>query len=149
MKSCLKPSGGSRLTRDIVDRPQESRLGSRASQKPCPTRTTMQWSPDVSQSRFDEHYFFIRFHPDVSLIFLCSELSVHQKQIQKFIFINYSGAESLQEFHGKAIALDISDHHAPFPSIFIMHEFRVRGFHPLHPSPQMCPTSLQVNCRLA
>src|SRR6267378_1067156 len=30
---------------------------------------------------FDEHYFFIRFHPDVSLIFLFSELRVHQKQI--------------------------------------------------------------------
>ncbi len=82
---------------------------------------------------FDEHYFIIRFHPNVSLIFLYSELSVHQKQIQKFVFVNYSGAKGLQELHGKAVALDISDRDAPFPSIFIMHEFRVRGFQPFSP----------------
>jgi hypothetical protein len=39
----------------------------------------------------------------------------------------------LQDFHGKAIALDIRDHHAPFPSRFILHEMRVRGFHPFEP----------------
>ncbi|KAI0263010.1 hypothetical protein BC834DRAFT_888649 [Gloeopeniophorella convolvens] len=38
-----------------------------------------------------------------------------------------------QQFHGKAIALDSRDRHAPFPSLFIIHEMRVRGFHPFRP----------------
>ena len=46
------------------------------------------------------------------------------------MFINYSGHQYLQQFHGKAIALDIKDHHAPFLSLFIIHEMRVRGFYP-------------------
>ena len=49
------------------------------------------------------------------------------------MFINYSGHRYLQEFHGKAIALDIKDKYAPFPSLFIIHEMRVRGFHPFQP----------------
>jgi hypothetical protein len=54
-------------------------------------------------------------------------------QTRKFVFINYSGKNSLQEFHGKALAIDIRDKHAPFPSLFIIHEMRVRGFHPFQP----------------
>ena len=46
------------------------------------------------------------------------------------MFINYSGHPYLQQFHGKAIALDIKDKYAPFPSLFIIHEMRVRGFYP-------------------
>ena len=49
------------------------------------------------------------------------------------MFVNYSGKPSLQRFHGKAIALDIKDRYAPFPSLFIIHEMRVRGFHPFSP----------------
>ena len=49
------------------------------------------------------------------------------------MFINYSGEPQLQPFHGKAIALDIRDHYAPFPSLFIIHEMRVRAFHPFQP----------------
>ena len=30
-----------------------------------------------------------------------------------------------------AIRLDINDHHTPFPSLFILHEMRARGSHPL------------------
>jgi len=67
---------------------------------------------------FDGYAFFIRFFPD----------------IQKFVFINYSKKPILQQFHGKAIALDIRDRHAPFPSLFIIHEMRVRGFHPFAPT---------------
>ncbi|KIJ48099.1 hypothetical protein M422DRAFT_28569 [Sphaerobolus stellatus SS14] len=58
---------------------------------------------------FDVFNFFIRYH-HVS---------------GKFISINYSGAEVLEEFHGKAVALDINDRYAPFPSIFIIHAMRV------------------------
>ena len=47
--------------------------------------------------------------------------------------INYSGAPELQDFHGKAIALDIRDHYAPFPPLFIIHEYRVRGYNPFKP----------------
>lgn len=70
---------------------------------------------------FKNYSFFIRFLPDV----------------RKFVFVNYSGHIGLQQFHGKAIALDIKDRHAPFPSLFILHEMRVRGFNPfgsLHPA---------------
>ncbi|KIJ51665.1 hypothetical protein M422DRAFT_243986 [Sphaerobolus stellatus SS14] len=54
-------------------------------------------------------------------------------QIRKFVFVNYSGACDLQQFHGKAVALDISNRYVPFPSLFIIHEMRVRGFHPFRP----------------
>jgi len=47
--------------------------------------------------------------------------------------VNYSGIEDLQPYHGKAVALDVDDHHAPYPSVFIIHEMRVRGFHPFQP----------------
>ena len=49
------------------------------------------------------------------------------------MLINYSGHADLQQYHGKAIALDIKDRYAPFPSLFIIHEMRVRGFHPFQP----------------
>ena len=49
------------------------------------------------------------------------------------MLINYSNRRYLQPWHGKAIALDIRDCHAPFPSLFIIHEMRVRGFHPFEP----------------
>jgi len=49
------------------------------------------------------------------------------------VLINYSGNPDLQQFHGKAIAIDVKDRHSPFPSIFIIHEMRVRGFHPFQP----------------
>ncbi|KXN82722.1 hypothetical protein AN958_02060 [Leucoagaricus sp. SymC.cos] len=66
---------------------------------------------------FDAYNFFIRFVPDT----------------RKFVFVNYSNEPILQQFHGKAIALDIKDHYAPFPSLFILHEMRVRGFRPFEP----------------
>ncbi|KIY53591.1 hypothetical protein FISHEDRAFT_68804 [Fistulina hepatica ATCC 64428] len=57
-----------------------------------------------------------------------------EKQTRKFVFVNYSGRPSLQRFHGKAIILDgTGDRHAPLPSLFIIHEMRVRGFHPFRP----------------
>ena len=50
-----------------------------------------------------------------------------------YIFVNYSGLSDLQEFHGRVIAIDSDDDHAPFPSLFMIHEMRVRGFHPFQP----------------
>ena len=55
------------------------------------------------------------------------------------MFINYSGRPHLQPFHGKALPLEIADHHAPYPSIFIIHEMRVRGFHPFQPMAPIIP----------
>jgi len=57
------------------------------------------------------------------------------KQAKQFVLINYSDRnddsdDDLRPYHGKAIALDIGDKHAPFPSSFIIHEMRVRGFYP-------------------
>ncbi|KAL5492451.1 hypothetical protein ACEPAI_3898 [Sanghuangporus weigelae] len=69
-------------------------------------------------SGFDECHFFIRFLPDV----------------RKFVFTNYSCDEDFQEFYGKAIALGNRDRYVPFPSLFIIHEMRVRGRHRFQPS---------------
>ncbi|KIJ50482.1 hypothetical protein M422DRAFT_245768 [Sphaerobolus stellatus SS14] len=66
---------------------------------------------------FNGYGFFIRYH--------------HHSG--KFIFINYSESSLLQEFHGKAVALDINDCYAPFPSIFIIHEMCVCGFNHFQP----------------
>ncbi|KAI0263011.1 hypothetical protein BC834DRAFT_971563 [Gloeopeniophorella convolvens] len=66
---------------------------------------------------FVTYRFFIRFVPTT----------------RKFIFINYSGDAEEQQYHGKVIALDNRDRHAPFPALFIIHEMRVRGFHPFRP----------------
>ncbi|KAF8968550.1 hypothetical protein BDZ97DRAFT_1755217 [Flammula alnicola] len=67
---------------------------------------------------------------------------IHRKQTRKFVFVNYSGSLDLQLFHGKAIALDTSDRHAPFPSLFIIHEMRVRGFHPFKPVAPAIPDDI-------
>lgn len=75
---------------------------------------------------FDQYRFFIRY--DVT------------KGV--FVFINYSGEEDLAMFHGKAIAIDIHDQHAPFPSIFIIHEMRVRGHHPFQPTQPDVPDEI-------
>lgn len=47
---------------------------------------------------------------------------------------------SLQPYHGKAVALDINDRHAPFPAMLLIHEMRVRGFHPFQPPTPSLPT---------
>jgi len=90
---------------------------------------------------FDAYDFFIRFFPDVSWIQLCFGLRVHKTQTRKFVLVNYSNSRDLQPFHGKAIALDIRDRRAPFPSLFILHEMRVRGFHPFQPITPAMPDS--------
>ena len=84
---------------------------------------------------FDGYEFFIRFFPDVSTNCLfCILVIINMKQAQKFVLIDYSDQpnQALQPYHGKAVALDISDKHVPFPSLFIIHEMRVRGHHPFH-----------------
>jgi hypothetical protein len=45
--------------------------------------------------------------------------------------------EDLQQHHGKVIALDIPDQHAPFPFVFIVHKRRVcryRSFQTTNPN---------------
>jgi len=91
---------------------------------------------------FNSYVFFIRFFPDVRSLRLCFGPSIYSKQIRKFVFINYSGEQDLQQFHGKAIALDIKDRYAPFPSLFIIHELRVRGFHPFQPVTPIVPDDI-------
>ena len=62
------------------------------------------------------------------------EPSIHCKQSHVSVLINYSGYPDLNIFQGKAIAIDIDDQRAPlFPSIFIIHEMRVRGHNPFQP----------------
>jgi hypothetical protein len=78
---------------------------------------------------FSDSYLMLVF------ILICFRVQVltRNKQTQKFVFINYSGSPGLQEYHGKAVALDVKDPHVPIPSLFIIHEMRVRGFHPFAP----------------
>jgi hypothetical protein len=47
------------------------------------------------------------------------------KQAKKFVLIDYSDHyyDDIQPYHGKAIALDIADKYAPFPSLFIIFFF--------------------------
>jgi hypothetical protein len=61
------------------------------------------------------------------------ELSIHKKQTRKLVFVNYSGDPELQKHHGKAIAIDLDDCCAPLPSLFLIHEMRVRAFRPFAP----------------
>ncbi|OCB86384.1 hypothetical protein A7U60_g6502 [Sanghuangporus baumii] len=71
------------------------------------------------------------------------------KQVRKFVFINHSRDEDFQEFHGKAIALDNRDRYAPFPSLFIIHEMRVRGRHPFQPSDIDLPDDIPWQQRIS
>lgn len=77
-------------------------------------------------ANFNEHLFFIRFSPET----------------EKFIFINYSNNPYFQQYHGKAIALDINDLYVPFASLFIIHEWRVRGPNPFQPIIPAIPTKI-------
>ncbi|EIM91736.1 uncharacterized protein STEHIDRAFT_47689 [Stereum hirsutum FP-91666 SS1] len=72
----------------------------------CPTHCT----------QFNTFRYFIRYMPEE----------------RKFILFNHSGKDNLAQYHGKAIALDIGDRHAPFPALFILHEMRVRAHFPFH-----------------
>jgi hypothetical protein len=67
---------------------------------------------------------------------------IHKKQVEKFVLINYSDERGLRPFHGKAIAIDVKDSHAPFPSIFIIHEMRVRGHNPFAPAVHDMPDDI-------
>ncbi|KAF8555655.1 hypothetical protein OG21DRAFT_1460685 [Imleria badia] len=75
---------------------------------------------------FDAYVFFIRFFPD----------------FQKYVFINYSDNPDDRQYHGKAIALQPSHRYAPLPSLFIIHEMRVRGFNPFQPIDPSLPHDL-------
>ena len=117
---------------DTVDQPQEPPLDPSAGQSCTPSWTAMLMCR-THHGQFNSYAFFIHFFPDVRLICLWFGPSIYSNQIRKFMFINYSSHPYLQQFHGKAITLDIKDKHMPFPSLFIIHEMRVRGFHPFQP----------------
>ncbi|KAH9917371.1 uncharacterized protein BXZ73DRAFT_53366 [Epithele typhae] len=70
--------------------------------------------------QFNFYMFFIRFipHSDITRA--------------RYVLINLGQLQDLDEFHGKAVALDPQDALAPFPSLFLIHEMRVRGFNPLN-----------------
>ena len=82
---------------------------------------------------FDQYKYFIRFIPSVSMVHLYFRTSPHVIQVQKFVFVNYSGSLDDTHLDGKAIALDAHHRYTVFPSLFIIHECRVRGFHPFEP----------------
>jgi len=59
------------------------------------------------------------------------------------VLINYSHNPNLHLFHGKAVGLDINDSHAVFPSLFIIHEMRVRGHNPFQPANPTVPETFE------
>jgi hypothetical protein len=71
------------------------------------------------------------------------------KQVKKFVLISYSDLpdvdRELGPLHGKAIALDIADKHAPFPPLFIIHEMRVRGHNPFQITSPDVPDDNAIN----
>jgi hypothetical protein len=91
---------------------------------------------------FDAYDFFIRYFHDVGSVCIYLGTDSQNQQTQKFVFINFSNLPILQPFHGKAIALDIKHRYAPFPSLFIIHEMQVRGFHPFQPPTAALPNEL-------
>jgi hypothetical protein len=59
---------------------------------------------------------------------------LNKKQTRQFVFVNYSNRPSFQDFHGKAVGLDIVDDYVPFPALLIAHEMRVHGYQPFQPT---------------
>jgi hypothetical protein len=91
---------------------------------------------------FEGYSFFIRYVPDVSRFPFSSGQVFNKKQVRKFVFVNYSCTPGLELYHGKAVALDIRDRYVPFPSLFIMHEIRTRGFNPFEQVSPAIPNDL-------
>jgi hypothetical protein len=64
------------------------------------------------------------------------------QQIRNFVFVNFSQIQDLEQFHGKAVILDSSHRHSPFPILFLIQEMRTRGFYPwCTDRPIDCPLS--------
>jgi hypothetical protein len=63
-------------------------------------------------------------------------------QARRFILVNFADRPEYAEYNGKCVALDIDDRHAPFPALFLIHEMRVRGFHPFWDTPNIDITTL-------
>ncbi|KAH9830367.1 uncharacterized protein C8Q71DRAFT_862657 [Rhodofomes roseus] len=76
-------------------------------------RNTITLCPN-HHKRLATYQAFIRFCPELN----------------KYVFVNHSGAPAEAPFHGKAVALESHHANAPFPSLFLVHEYRVRGFFP-------------------
>ena len=70
-----------------------------------------------------------------SSLIISATVIIISKQQRKFVFINYSQGKDDAIFHGKAIKLDVDHRYSPFPSIFLIHEWRVRGFYPFATDP--------------
>jgi hypothetical protein len=82
---------------------------------------------------FDNHRFYIRYweQVDVSLNIPTDPTSyrivILILQERKFVLVNHSRKVELEQYHGKAILLDPDNTRVPFHTLFIIHEFRVRG----------------------
>ena len=47
----------------------------------------------------------------------------------------------MEQFHGKAVALDIKDNRAPLPLLFLVHEYMARGRNFFQPNPNLRVTN--------
>lgn len=57
----------------------------------------------------------------------CIITATRPESIFLFFYDSWGGAGSMQPFHGKAIALNANDQHAPLPLLLLTYEYKVRG----------------------
>ena len=55
------------------------------------------------------------------------------------MLVNFSADADNASFHGRAVALDPADAHAPFAALFVLHELRVRARWPWCPAAPALP----------
>ncbi|KAF5367420.1 hypothetical protein D9758_003614 [Tetrapyrgos nigripes] len=77
---------------------------------------------------FDRYRYFIRYIP----------------KTKRFLFVNYGdiSSEPYTKLHFRYIGLRHQDRYSPIPTLFLIHECRVRGFHPFK-SIQELPSDFQ------
>jgi hypothetical protein len=115
----------------LVGRSKKPPLGSFRS-KERSTRTAERPS-HVPHAPEIVRYFFLfhPLHPPGKLVVMIMPTTLlTEAQSRRFVLVNQSNHYDLDQYHGKCIPLNISEWHTPFPSVFIIHEMRVRGFHP-------------------
>jgi len=91
-------------------------------------------------SGFDHYVFYIRWIKEVSLpphckihpAYLLLIITLHKFlfQTNQFVIVNHSREPDYEAVHGKLLHFETDTKRCPFPTAFLWHEYRVRGFYP-------------------
>ncbi|KAF8966628.1 hypothetical protein BDZ97DRAFT_1917438 [Flammula alnicola] len=65
---------------------------------------------------FDHYQFYIRWNSEAN----------------EFVVVNHSRLADYESIHGNVLHFDTNTKRCPFPTAFLWHEYRVRGFHPTY-----------------